>query len=42
MPHEDRNPQLVVVNLMRIPDLTNSTRFRLWQPSHLGKKNIYI
>lgn len=37
MPDTERNPQLVVINLMSIPDLTNSTRFRLWQPIHSGK-----
>lgn len=34
LPQHD--PQLVILNLMRIPDLTNCTRLRLWQPVHAG------
>lgn len=32
----DEQQQLIVVNLMRIEELTNSTRLRLWQPFHSG------
>lgn len=34
--HPQQDPQLLIVNLMRIPDLTNCTRLRLWQPVHAG------
>ncbi len=37
--------QLVIVDLMKIPDLTNSTRIRMWQPVHAGimsTKNIMV
>lgn len=28
--------QLVIVDMMKIPDLTNCTRIRMWQPVHAG------
>lgn len=33
------DPQLLIINLMRLPDLTNCTRIRLWQPVHAGTLN---
>ena len=32
----NRDPQLLIVDLMKIPDLTNCTRIRMWQPIHTG------